>query len=354
MQDQTVETEALDSTENSEVRMVSSEIQQGEQFDQSLRPERLQDYIGQSEIKENLEVFIGAAKKRKHALDHVLLSGPPGLGKTTLANIFAREMEVQLRSTSGPVIERQGDLAAILTNMDPGSILFIDEIHRLNRVVEEVLYGAMEDFTLDIIIGEGPAARTVKIDLPHFTLVGATTRAGLLSSPLRERFGIQFRLNFYNVEDLKTIILRAASLLGIEIVEEASMELARRARGTPRIANRLLKRCRDFADMETHGVITLPLVERSLERMRIDLEGLDQMDRHILGTIIEKFGGGPVGLSTLSAAVSDEKDTIEDVYEPFLLLKGFLQRTPRGRIATERAYQHLDISAPKKSQADLF
>ena len=354
MQDQTVETEALDSTENSEVRMVSSEIQKGEQFDQSLRPERLQDYIGQSEIKENLEVFIGAAKKRKHSLDHVLLSGPPGLGKTTLANIFAREMEVQLRSTSGPVIERQGDLAAILTNMDPGSILFIDEIHRLNRVVEEVLYGAMEDFTLDIIIGEGPAARTVKIDLPHFTLVGATTRAGLLSSPLRERFGIQFRLNFYNVEDLKTIILRAASLLGIEIVEEASMELARRARGTPRIANRLLKRCRDFADMETHGVITLPLVERSLERMRIDLEGLDQMDRHILGTIIEKFGGGPVGLSTLSAAVSDEKDTIEDVYEPFLLLKGFLQRTPRGRIATERAYQHLDISAPKKSQADLF
>jgi Holliday junction DNA helicase RuvB len=282
------------------------------------------------------------------------LSGPPGLGKTTLANIFAREMEVQLRSTSGPVIERQGDLAAILTNLDPGSILFIDEIHRLNRVVEEVLYGAMEDFTLDIIIGEGPGARTVKIDLPHFTLVGATTRAGLLSSPLRERFGIQFRLNFYDAEDLKTIILRAASLLGIEIVEEASLELARRARGTPRIANRLLKRCRDFADMETSGVITLPLVEKSLERMRIDLEGLDQMDRHILETIIKKFGGGPVGLSTLSAAVSDEKDTIEDVYEPFLLLKGFLQRTPRGRVATERAYQHLEISAPPQSQADLL
>jgi len=232
--------------------------------------------------------------------------------------------------------------------------LFIDEIHRLNRVVEEVLYGAMEDFTLDIIIGEGPGARTVKIDLPHFTLVGATTRAGLLSSPLRERFGIQFRLNFYDAEDLKTIILRAASLLGIEIVEEASLELARRARGTPRIANRLLKRCRDFADMETSGVITLPLVERSLERMRIDLEGLDQMDRHILETIINKFGGGPVGLSTLSAAVSDEKDTIEDVYEPFLLLKGFLQRTPRGRVATERAYQHLEISAPPQSQVDLF
>ena len=341
-----VDTETTsESKENSEDRLVAPESQLGEQFDQSLRPQRLQDYIGQNEIKENLHVFIGAAIKRGHALDHVLLSGPPGLGKTTLANIFAREMEVQLRSTSGPVIERQGDLAAILTNLDSGSILFIDEIHRLNRVVEEVLYGAMEDFTLDIIIGEGPGARTVKIDLPHFTLVGATTRAGLLSSPLRERFGIQFRLNFYDAEDLKTIILRAASLLGIEIVEEASLELARRARGTPRIANRLLKRCRDFADMETSGVITLPLVERSLERMRIDLEGLDQMDRHILETIIKKFGGGPVGLSTLSAAVSDEKETIEDVYEPFLLLKGFLQRTQRGRVATERAYQHLEISA---------
>ncbi len=354
MQDQTVDTETSESKENSEDRLVAPESRLGEQFDQSLRPQRLQDYIGQNEIKENLHVFIGAAIKRGHSLDHVLLSGPPGLGKTTLANIFAREMEVQLRSTSGPVIERQGDLAAILTNLDPGSILFIDEIHRLNRVVEEVLYGAMEDFTLDIIIGEGPGARTVKIDLPHFTLVGATTRAGLLSSPLRERFGIQFRLNFYDEEDLKTIILRAASLLGIEIVEEASLELARRARGTPRIANRLLKRCRDFADMETSGVITLSLVERSLERMRIDLEGLDQMDRHILETIIKKFGGGPVGLSTLSAAVSDEKDTIEDVYEPFLLLKGFLHRTPRGRVATERAYQHLEISAPPQSQVDLF
>ena len=232
--------------------------------------------------------------------------------------------------------------------------MFIDEIHRLNRVVEEVLYGAMEDFTLDIIIGEGPGARTVKIDLPHFTLVGATTRAGLLSSPLRERFGIQFRLNFYEPEDLKTIILRAASLLGIEIEEEASFELARRARGTPRIANRLLKRSRDFADMETSGVITLPLVKRSLEKMRIDLEGLDQMDCHILETIIEKFSGGPVGLSTLSAAVCEEKDTIEDVYEPFLLLKGFLQRTPRGRIATERAYTHLGISGPPLSQVNLI
>ena len=232
--------------------------------------------------------------------------------------------------------------------------MFIDEIHRMNRVVEEVLYGAMEDFTLDIIIGEGPGARTVKIDLPHFTLVGATTRSGLLSSPLRERFGIQFRLNFYEPEDLKSIILRAASLLGIEIVEEASLELARRARGTPRIANRLLKRCRDFADMETAGVITQALVEKSLSKMSIDMEGLDQMDCRILRVIIEKFGGGPVGLNTLSAAVSEEKDTIEDVYEPYLLLKGFLQRTSRGRIATEKAYQHLGIQAKAKLQAKLF
>ena len=349
-----MDTESSDFPENTEARMIAPEQQLGEQFDQSLRPERLRDYIGQQEIKENLLVFIGAAKKRGHALDHVLLSGPPGLGKTTLANIFSREMEVQLRATSGPVIERQGDLAAILTNLEPGTILFIDEIHRLNRVVEEVLYSAMEDFTLDIIIGEGPGARTVKIDLPHFTLVGATTRAGLLTSPLRERFGIQFRLNFYDPEELKTIILRASALLGIEIVEEASLELARRARGTPRIANRLLKRCRYFADMETSGVITLPLVEKSLDKMKIDLEGLDKMDRLILEAIIEKFGGGPVGLSTLAASVSEEKDTIEDVYEPFLLLKGFLQRTPRGRMATERAYQHLGISVPPKKQETLF
>ena len=348
------ESDSLKILSNSEERIVDPEQQLGEQFDQSLRPDCLKDYIGQQEIKENLTIFIGAAKKRGHALDHVLLSGPPGLGKTTLANIFSREMDVQMRATSGPVIERQGDLAAILTNLEPGSILFIDEIHRLNRVVEEVLYSAMEDFTLDIIIGEGPGARTVKIDLPHFTLVGATTRAGLLTSPLRERFGIQLRLNYYNPDDLKLIIIRAASILGIEIEEDASLELARRARGTPRIANRLLKRCRDFADMETSGLITLTLVEKSLEKMKIDFEGLDQMDRIILESIIEKFNGGPVGLNTLAASVSEEKDTIEDVYEPFLLLKGFIQRTPRGRTVTENAYKHLGISKPQNLQENLF
>ena len=341
---------------NDQDRMVAPEPVAGERdtADVGIRPQKLDDFVGQAQVCNNLRVFVAAAQKRAEALDHVLFYGPPGLGKTTLAQITARELGVGVRATSGPGIAKAGDLAAILTNLEPRSILFIDEIHRLNRVVEEVLYGAMEDFTLDIIIGEGPGARTVKIDLPHFTLVGATTRAGLLSSPLRERFGIQFRLNFYEPEDLKTIILRAASLLGIEIVEEASFELARRARGTPRIANRLLKRSRDFADMETSGVITLPLVERSLEKMRIDLEGLDQMDCHILETIIEKFSGGPVGLSTLSAAVCEEKDTIEDVYEPFLLLKGFLQRTPRGRIATERAYTHLGISGPPLSQVNLI
>ena len=338
-----------------EERLVSPDPQPEEQYDLSLRPQRLGEYIGQSKIKENLKVFIEAAKKRGHPLDHVLLSGPPGLGKTTLANIFAKEMETQIRSTSGPVIERQGDLAAILTNLEPGTILFIDEIHRMNRVVEEVLYGAMEDFTLDIIIGQGPAARTVKLDLPRFTLVGATTRTGLLSSPLRDRFGIQSRLNYYTPEELQIIILRAAAILQVEIVEEAAMELAQRARGTPRIANRMLRRCRDFADLETGGVITFPLMQHSLEKMGIDLEGLDQMDRHILQTIIGKFNGGPVGLGTLAAAVSEEKDTLEDVYEPFLLLNGFIQRTPRGRTATLRAFEHLNLQMPQSdSQIPLF
>ncbi|MGA1597496.1 MAG: Holliday junction branch migration DNA helicase RuvB [bacterium] len=340
--------------EDSEERLVTPEEQPEEQYDLSLRPERLRDYIGQSEVKDNLKVFIEAAKKRRQPLDHVLLSGPPGLGKTTLANIFAREMEAQIRSTSGPVIERQGDLAAILTNLEAGTILFIDEIHRMNRVVEEVLYSAMEDFTLDIIIGQGPAARTVKLDIPHFTLVGATTRAGLLSSPLRDRFGIQCRLNYYTPEELQVIILRSAAILEIEIVEEAAMELARRSRGTPRIANRMLRRCRDFADLETSGVITQSLVNSSLARLGVDLEGLDNMDRHILMTIIEKFSGGPVGLGTLAAAVSEEKDTLEDVYEPYLMLQGFLQRTPRGRTVTQRAYTHLGLSEQGTPQIPLF
>ena len=333
----------MEEIHDEEGRVVSPAPQPEEQYDLSLRPQHLSEYIGQPEIKANLKVFIAAAKKRGHPLDHVLLSGPPGLGKTTLANIFAKEMETQIRSTSGPVIERQGDLAAILTNLEPGTILFIDEIHRMNRVVEEVLYGAMEDFTLDIIIGQGPAARTVKLDLPRFTLVGATTRTGLLSSPLRDRFGIQSRLNYYTPEELQIVILRAAAILQVEIVEEAALELAQRSRGTPRIANRMLRRCRDFADLETGGVITFPLMQRSLEKMGIDLEGLDQMDRHILQTIIEKFSGGPVGLGTLAAAVSEEKDTLEDVYEPFLLLNGFIQRTPRGRTATLRAFEHLNL-----------
>jgi Holliday junction DNA helicase RuvB len=340
--------------EDSEERLVTPEEQPEEQYDLSLRPERLRDYIGQSEVKDNLKVFIEAAKKRRQPLDHVLLSGPPGLGKTTLANIFAREMEAQIRSTSGPVIERQGDLAAILTNLEAGTILFIDEIHRMNRVVEEVLYSAMEDFTLDIIIGQGPAARTVKLDIPHFTLVGATTRAGLLSSPLRDRFGIQCRLNYYTPEELQVIIIRSAAILEIEIVEEAAMELARRSRGTPRIANRMLRRCRDFADLETSGVITQSLVNSSLDRLGVDLEGLDNMDRHILMTIIEKFSGGPVGLGTLAAAVSEEKDTLEDVYEPYLMLQGFLQRTPRGRTVTQRAYTHLGLSEQGTPQIPLF
>ena len=341
--------------EDGSSRMVAPETQLGEVHDLSLRPQNLEDYVGQEEIRRNLEVFIAAAKKRNHALDHVLLSGPPGLGKTTLANIFAKEMGVQIRSTSGPVIERQGDLAAVLTNLEPGTILFIDEIHRMNRVIEEVLYGAMEDFTLDIIIGEGPSARTVKLELPRFTLVGATTRTGLLSSPLRDRFGIQCRLQYYSAEELQIIILRSAAKLEIEIVEEAALEMARRARGTPRVANRILKRCRDFADLQTSGVIGLVLVQESLEKLGVDLEGLDSMDRMILETIIHKFKGGPVGLGTLSASVSEEKDTLEDVYEPFLLLKGFIQRTPRGRVATEQAYQHLQIPlAHTESQMQLF
>lgn len=336
-------------------RTLSPDSQDGEHYDQSLRPQRLQDYIGQKEVKDNLTVFIEASRLRKQPLDHVLLSGPPGLGKTTLAFILASELEVPLKSTSGPVLERQGDLAAILTNLEPGSILFIDEIHRMNRVVEELLYSAMEDFTLDIIIGQGPSARTIKLDLPRFTLVGATTRSGLLSTPLRDRFGIHGRLNFYNPEDLKIILVRSAAILEMDITDEAALELGRRSRGTPRIANRLLRRCRDFADLETSGVVTDTLVHQSLNRMGVDFLGLDAVDRLILYSMIHKFNGGPVGLSTLCAVVSEERDTIEEVYEPYLLLQGLIQRTPRGRVATPLAYQHLNLTPPKPhAQMDLF
>ncbi len=324
------------------------------QYDATLRPRTLHDYIGQEKIRDNLRLFIDAAKGRGEALDHLLLYGPPGLGKTTLANIVACEMGVNLRSTSGPVIERPGDLAAILTNLEPHDVLFIDEIHRLSHVVEEILYPAMEDFQLDIIIGQGPSARSIKLDLPHFTLVGATTRAGLLSSPLRDRFGVISRLEFYTHEQLSVIISRSARILGMSIEPVGSLELARRSRGTPRIANRLLRRVRDYAQVRADGSITLEVVRETLKLLEIDEMGFDQMDRMILLTIIDKFGGGPVGLDTISAAISEESDTIEDVYEPFLIQNGFLNRTPRGRTATPAAYAHFGRIMAQPPQGALF
>ena len=315
-------------------------------MDYTLRPRRLSEFIGRDKIKDSLSVFIQAARMRNEPLDHVLLYGPPGLGKTTLALIIANEMDCPIRSTSGPAIERPGDLAAILTNLEPMSVLFIDEIHRLNRAVEEILYPAMEDYQLDLIIGKGPSARTLKLDLPKFTLVGATTRAGLITSPLRGRFGIVHNFEFYDVENLKTIVCRSAKILEVKISEEGAYEIASRSRGTPRVANRVLRRVRDYAQVRADGEISHDVARDGLDMLEIDQSGLDDADRRLLRTIIDKFDGGPVGVETIAAALSEERDTIEDVHEPYLIQSGFLNRTPRGRVATRLAYEHLGI-APK-------
>ncbi len=339
---------------NRENDIIVSTINSGEEeLELSLRPQKLVQYIGQDKVKEKMSIFIEAAKMRNEPLDHVLLSGPPGLGKTTMANIISNEMGVNIRITSGPAIERPGDLAAILTNLNENDVLFIDEIHRLNKSVEEVMYPAMEDYALDIIIGKGPSARSIRLDLSKFTLIGATTRAGLLTSPLRDRFGVMCSLDYYKTEDLKQIILRSAGIIGIEIDNAGAEEIARRSRGTPRIANRLLRRVRDFAIVKGKGVIDFETADKALLMLEIDSIGLDRLDRKILNTIIDFYKGGPVGVDTLAASIGEERSTIEDVYEPYLMQIGFLSRTPRGRIVTENGFKHVNKKITKKDQIEL-